>query len=331
MKPVELPGRHPHRDRLRSGDPGGRGRAVLGERRDRRWRTGSPTPASRRRGGTTPRNFTSCCRRAATAPVRELVAQPRRLHWRHGLARSLPRPGWAAWPAPTSAASRPPGCWRSRGTMRERSTPKRLGAVGPELFPDRAYATSSGDGVVRHRTARRDSLRRRGLGRRERETCGCSSASTARRSPATSMRRATSARSTCSDAGLRHTVAEAPKDKNFAIRLNITTPYMPITSDGKEPDLAAVPRRDQRRGGEGGAQGATPRTPRATIAEGCRARQSRRRHRRRQRRGRLPLQRAPVVLSPAAHRHGRDRQGTEDRQLHRASSPTTKTSTARSR
>ena len=30
--------------------------------------------------------------------------------------------------------------------------------------------------------------------------------------------------------GLRHTVAEAPKDKNFTIRLNITTPYMPITS-----------------------------------------------------------------------------------------------------
>lgn len=37
--------------------------------------------------------------------------------------------------------------------------------------------------------------------------------------------------------GLANTVAEAPKEKNFNIRLNITTPYMPITSDGKEPDL----------------------------------------------------------------------------------------------
>jgi len=37
--------------------------------------------------------------------------------------------------------------------------------------------------------------------------------------------------------GLGYTVAEAPKDANFAIRLNITTPYMPITSDGKEPNL----------------------------------------------------------------------------------------------
>src|SRR6478736_1633359 len=37
--------------------------------------------------------------------------------------------------------------------------------------------------------------------------------------------------------GLSDTVTEAPKDSNFSIRLNITTPYMPITSDGKEPDL----------------------------------------------------------------------------------------------
>jgi hypothetical protein len=37
--------------------------------------------------------------------------------------------------------------------------------------------------------------------------------------------------------GLRHTVAEAPKDKHFDIRLNLITPYMPITSDGKAPNL----------------------------------------------------------------------------------------------
>ena len=35
--------------------------------------------------------------------------------------------------------------------------------------------------------------------------------------------------------GLRHTVAEAPIEANFNIKMNITTPYMPITSDGKEP------------------------------------------------------------------------------------------------
>jgi Histidine kinase-, DNA gyrase B-, and HSP90-like ATPase len=37
--------------------------------------------------------------------------------------------------------------------------------------------------------------------------------------------------------GLSDTVAEAPKDKHFTIRLNIVTPYMPITSDGKAPNL----------------------------------------------------------------------------------------------
>jgi hypothetical protein len=38
--------------------------------------------------------------------------------------------------------------------------------------------------------------------------------------------------------GLSHTVAEAPKDKQFTILLNIITPCMPITSDGKAPDLS---------------------------------------------------------------------------------------------
>jgi hypothetical protein len=38
--------------------------------------------------------------------------------------------------------------------------------------------------------------------------------------------------------GLHHAVAEAPKDKHFNILLNIITPYMPITSDGKAPDLS---------------------------------------------------------------------------------------------
>jgi hypothetical protein len=37
--------------------------------------------------------------------------------------------------------------------------------------------------------------------------------------------------------GLSHTIATAPKDKHFRIWLNIITPYMPITSDGKAPNL----------------------------------------------------------------------------------------------
>jgi hypothetical protein len=37
--------------------------------------------------------------------------------------------------------------------------------------------------------------------------------------------------------GLHHTIATAPKDKHFHIQLNIITPYVPITSDGKAPNL----------------------------------------------------------------------------------------------
>ena len=37
--------------------------------------------------------------------------------------------------------------------------------------------------------------------------------------------------------GLAHTIAKAPKDEDFEIVLSIITPFMPITSDGKEPDF----------------------------------------------------------------------------------------------
>jgi hypothetical protein len=37
--------------------------------------------------------------------------------------------------------------------------------------------------------------------------------------------------------GLHHVIAEAPKAEQFGIIVNIITPYMPITSDGKAPDL----------------------------------------------------------------------------------------------
>jgi len=38
--------------------------------------------------------------------------------------------------------------------------------------------------------------------------------------------------------GLAHTIARAPTDAQFSIVINVTTPYMPITSDGKAPDLS---------------------------------------------------------------------------------------------
>jgi hypothetical protein len=114
--------------------------------------------------------------------------------------------------------------------------PGRLGAVGPELFPDRAYGTSSGKVLF-------------GTGPHAAipfvvEAWAVESASMGliacvNRTPVTGNIDAARNRRAVNlfGCGLRHTVAEAPKEANFDIRLNVITPYMPITSDGKEPDL----------------------------------------------------------------------------------------------
>jgi hypothetical protein len=114
--------------------------------------------------------------------------------------------------------------------------PGRLGAVGPELFPDRAYGTSSGEVLF-------------GTGPHAaipfvveawaRETASMEIIACVNRTPVTGNIYAVHSKRQINliGCGLRHTVAEAPKEANFDIRMNITTPYMPITSDGKMPDL----------------------------------------------------------------------------------------------
>ena len=116
--------------------------------------------------------------------------------------------------------------------------PKRLGFVGPEVFQKFAYASSNGTvsfgaaepqaeipfvveawagpsedhmrlSVCVNRTPVAGKIRA-ARDKRDIDIFGC---------------------------GLANTVAQAPKDKNFVICLNVTTPYMPITSDGKEPNL----------------------------------------------------------------------------------------------
>jgi hypothetical protein len=72
-------------------------------------------------------------------------------------------------------------------------------------------------------------------------------------------------------AGLTHYCKDAPKKGEFNILLNVTTPYCPITSDGKAPDLAHHHRRRS-----GHAQGSARRTQgQETQPEGDRSRQSR--------------------------------------------------------
>lgn len=113
---------------------------------------------------------------------------------------------------------------------------KRLGAVGADLFPDRAYGTSSGEVSfgIEPRAAIPFVVEAWAAESAAMQIIAC-----VNRTPVTgdvlAWRRKREIN--LSGCGLRHTVAEAPKDANFNIRLNITTPYMPITSDGKAPDL----------------------------------------------------------------------------------------------
>ena len=233
----QVPGRHPDRDRLRSGDPEGRERAALGEQSRPRWRTGQSYTGKSSplwydapqfhellsASGTGPcanwwRNLDGC----TGARAGEIVAEAGL--GRMACARCQPRTGRQA------AGGR-------AGATRKQVTPKRLGAVGPDLFHDWAYATSSGDSVVRHqsRPPRFPSSSRRGPTRaRDMRLLVC-----VNRTPVTGDIEAARDKRDIDlfGCGLHHTVAEAPKDKNFTIRLNITTPYMPITSDGKEPNL----------------------------------------------------------------------------------------------
>jgi hypothetical protein len=115
--------------------------------------------------------------------------------------------------------------------------PKRLGSVGPDLFPDMAYVTASGEvtfGGGPLRAAVPFVVEAWARERRNMEITVC-----VNRTPVTGDFDAVHNKREINlfGCGLRFTVAEAPKDKNFAITLNITTPFMPITSDGKEPNL----------------------------------------------------------------------------------------------
>jgi hypothetical protein len=115
--------------------------------------------------------------------------------------------------------------------------PARLGALGPELFPF-AYALSSGVAsfgaaspqakipfLVEAWVAGSDD---------DMGLVACIN-----RTPVTGDIYATRDKREIEvfGCGIHHTVAEAPKESYFTIVLNVTTPYMPITSDGKEPDL----------------------------------------------------------------------------------------------
>ena len=116
--------------------------------------------------------------------------------------------------------------------------PERLGTVGSEAFPTYAYARSHG--VVSFGAALPQAeipfVVEAWAEKTEDDTC---LAACVNRTPVTGDIYAARDRREIDifGCGLAHTVAEAPKEAHFEIWLNITTPYMPITSDGKAPDL----------------------------------------------------------------------------------------------
>jgi Topoisomerase 6 subunit A/Spo11, Toprim domain len=117
--------------------------------------------------------------------------------------------------------------------------PKRLGAIGPDAFPEYAYAQSCG--VVEFGSiptaraevpfvvecwARKTTIDTRLL------VC-------VNRTPITGAIEAARDKRDIDafGCGLAHTIAQAPIGSQFYIVMNLITPYMPITSDGKEPNL----------------------------------------------------------------------------------------------
>jgi hypothetical protein len=122
-------------------------------------------------------------------------------------------------------------------------TPERLGAIGPDVFPRAAYAMATGCaefGSVAPRAAVPFAVeawveKMHG----EAADDGTQLTVCVNRTPiAGEVRAARDKRDIDAfGCGLHHTIAQAPIGVQFALAINITTPYMPITSDGKEPNL----------------------------------------------------------------------------------------------
>lgn len=120
----------------------------------------------------------------------------------------------------------------------KRVTPKRLGTVGPSAFPAYAYAVA--DGEARFGAASPHAVIPFVVEAWVKTCTGFTNIlACVNRTPITGDVRAKRDRRDIDlfGCGLHHNVAKASKDVQFEIWVNITTPYMPITSDGKAPDL----------------------------------------------------------------------------------------------
>jgi hypothetical protein len=119
-----------------------------------------------------------------------------------------------------------------------RVQPKRLGAVGPHAFPLCAYAISYGVANFGSTSPQAEIpfVVEAWAEKTEGDTylTAC-----VNRTPATGDLCAARDKRNIDayGCGLSHTIAKAPSGVQLNIWINVTTPYMPITSDGKAPDL----------------------------------------------------------------------------------------------
>jgi hypothetical protein len=114
--------------------------------------------------------------------------------------------------------------------------PDRLGSVGPEAWPDHVYARKTGFAEIAQNTSVPYVVEvwAKPAEKKKTHLFAC-----VNRTPVTgSINAARDKREiNAFGCGLRHTIATASKDAQFFISLHITTPFMPITSDGKAPNM----------------------------------------------------------------------------------------------
>jgi hypothetical protein len=112
--------------------------------------------------------------------------------------------------------------------------PSRLGTIGPEAFPRHAYASALGTAEIAPTVSIPYVIEAWAIAADKTTLQAC-----VNRTPVTGNIRAARDKRDIDvyGCGLHHRVTQAPKDAQFDIVLNITTPYMPITSDGKAPNM----------------------------------------------------------------------------------------------
>ena len=272
-----------------------------------------PTPASRRHGGTTLPQFHELLSASGGVPVRALIESlDGCTGGRAGEIVAMARLGrMACHDLDAREAAR---LLEAARAAAKPANPKRLGAVGPGAFPGRAYAIAYGSAPFGSRLRADIPV---AVEVWASQATGNVVAASVNRTPIAGEMALQRDKSEVNlfGCGLRHTVANAPKELKFNVWLNITAPYMPITSDGKEPDLRPVPgassappwpRRSARSAGQARAS-YRKRTWCSTISKRSSKPSAAART--------LPVQFTPVVLCAAPDRERGDRQGIADRQL----------------